>query len=359
MAVSPSVPAHESSRVRGLDAWRFWCALWVVFGHFGFLPLIDGVDLGHFAGRVTRALYNSLVSGPAAVIVFFVISGFCIHYPYRRATSISPVAPFYARRYLRILIPVGAAMLISNPLGYTLDLLGASIIWSLVCEEIYYLLYPVVFLRLRNRFGWRPMIAVSYVVSIGLAMTNRTGEYPALGPQLTWLVGLPCWLLGCDLAESYDGLATAPRSRLPIVAWRLGALGLSMIACTLQFHSPIRYPLTLNAFAFYVYFWLRNELAAAKDAPVGWAERAGVFSYSLYLMHPAAEKVWEKLHVPKLGSGVTWIFMTLFIVAFAYAFYLVVERPSHRFARRVFVWMQERHATAPGATSVVAGEERG
>jgi peptidoglycan/LPS O-acetylase OafA/YrhL len=353
-----SATARESSRVRGLDAWRFWCALWVVFGHFGFLPLTEGVDLGSFAGRVSRALYNNLVSGPAAVIVFFVISGFCIHYPYRRATSISPVAPFYARRYLRILIPVAAAVLISNPLGYNMDLLGASIIWSLICEEIYYFLYPLVLLRLRNRFGWRRMIAASYVISIPLALTNLSGDYPAFGAQLTWLLGLPCWLLGCDLAESYDGLAAAPRSRVPILWWRIGALGLSMVASILRFHSPLKYPLTLNPFAFYVYFWLREELVAAKDRPVGWAERAGVFSYSLYLMHPAAEQVWERLHVPKLGSGVTWILMSLFIVAFAYVFYLVVERPSHRFARRVFFWMQQRRAAAAPA-AVVTGEERG
>ena len=115
-----------------------------------------------------------------------------------------------------------------------------------------------------------------------------------------------------------------------------------MIASVLRFHSPIAYPLTLNLFAFYVYFWLRNELKVASDAPVSWPERAGVFSYSLYLIHLAAHAAWLKLAVPSLGSGVSWIVMMLFIVAFALGFYVVVERPSHRFARRVYGWLQQR-----------------
>jgi peptidoglycan/LPS O-acetylase OafA/YrhL len=204
--------------------------LWVVFGHNGFMPLVDGVDLTHLAGRVSRAVYNNLTPGPAAVIVFFVISGFCIHYPFRRASSVPALLPFYARRYLRILIPIAAAITISRPLGIQLDMLGPSILWSLLCEEIYYALYPWL-LRLRNRYGWRRLIAASYVVSLALAVTNlKSGEYPAFGIQGNWLLGLPCWLLGCDLAESYAELAALPRPRLWIGWWRLGAVGLSMIA---------------------------------------------------------------------------------------------------------------------------------
>ena len=91
-----------------------------------------------------------------------------------------------------------------------------------------------------------------------------------------------------------------------------------------------------------MYFWLRNELTVAADAPAGWAERAGAFSYSLYLIHAAAHAVWVKLAVPSLGDGVSWLAMTLFIIAFAFGFYVVIERPSHRFARRVYGWLQQR-----------------
>ena len=211
-----------ANRIKGLDSLRFWCALWVVVGHFGFLPLIDGVDLTHAAGRVSRAVYDNLTSGPAAVIVFFVISGFCIHYPFRRAATV-PLVPFFARRYLRILIPVAVAIGISRPVGVELRLLQKGVLWSLICEEIYYALYPLL-LRLRMRFGWRRLIVFSYVVSVLIALTNlRAGDYPSYGPGANWLLGLPCWLLGCDLAESYSREPKKATDGVPIAWWRVGA----------------------------------------------------------------------------------------------------------------------------------------
>jgi len=336
----------KTGRIRGLDALRFWCALWVIFGHFGFLPLIDGVDLTHAAGRVSRALYNNLISGQAAVIVFFVISGFCIHYPFRHRSTV-PLVPFFARRYLRILIPVAIAIVLSRPAGVELRLLDQTVLWSLVCEEIYYAIYPVL-LRLRLRFGWRRMIAVSYLASILIALTNlRAGNYPAFGPGLNWLLALPCWLLGCDLAESYQESPSGAVVRVPIVYWRFGAWVLSIFARALKFHSLATYPLTLNIFAFYVYFWLRQEICRAEKSQASWIERAGLFSYSMYLIHPAAHEVWRRwISIPSLGSGVDWLVHTAFILAMALIFYLVVEHPSHRFARRTYRWLAPRFRSA-------------
>src|SRR5947207_15870928 len=111
-----------SKRVAGLDSIRLICALWVVFSHFGAFPLIDGIDKSNFVGRIVAGFYNNLFSGPAAVIVFFVISGFCINYPYRRGERI-PLVSYYSRRYLRILVPMAAAILLGMPLGLNLGLL--------------------------------------------------------------------------------------------------------------------------------------------------------------------------------------------------------------------------------------------
>ncbi|MDB4983560.1 MAG: acyltransferase 3 [Myxococcales bacterium] len=346
MSVAPESSEHlkADGRVAGLDALRVWCALWVVFGHLGFLPLTEGVDLTHLAGRISRLIYNNLTVGPAAVIVFFVISGFCIHYPFRRAKTIA-LSPFYARRYLRILIPVGAAILLSRPLGIQLRMFDKSVLWSLVCEEIYYAIYPLL-LRLRLRFGWSRMIAVSYVASVILAMTNLpAGDYPSHGFQWNWVLGLPCWLLGCHLAESHVVGIKEP-SRIRIGWWRLGALFLSMLARGMRFHTPITYPLTLNVFAFYVYFWLREEMKNAEGSTPGWAERAGVFSYSIYLIHPTAHEVWNRLALPSLGHGVDWILLMVFVLAASLIFYVFIERPSHRFARRAHRWLRNREALA-------------
>src|ERR1700737_465476 len=60
--------------------------------------------------RITR--FNA----PAAVIFFFVISGFCIHFPNRNGVVMRSWKLYYARRYLRTLIPMMAALGLALPL---------------------------------------------------------------------------------------------------------------------------------------------------------------------------------------------------------------------------------------------------
>ena len=92
-----------------LDALRFVLALWVTIGHSEVFPLFAGVDVATRFGRFVTHAWSSLVFGTPAVIVFFVISGFCIHLPYQGDAPF-PVGRYYLRRYVRILIPVAAAL---------------------------------------------------------------------------------------------------------------------------------------------------------------------------------------------------------------------------------------------------------
>src|SRR3954469_20376023 len=146
MQASPTVhyrssAPSQSRHVAGLDSVRLVCAAWVLFGHFRFFPLAGFVASWPRVPRLVEAALGNLFSGPAAVIVFFVISGFCIHYPFRDGKPI-PLLSYYSRRYLRVLVPMGAAILLGKALGVELTLLKDSILWSLIAEEIYYLLYP-------------------------------------------------------------------------------------------------------------------------------------------------------------------------------------------------------------------------
>jgi peptidoglycan/LPS O-acetylase OafA/YrhL len=186
VATSPSTIRH----VAGLDSIRFICASWVLFGHLGFFPLTDSFDRATRVGYVVRGFFGNLFCGPAAVIVFFVISGFCIHYPYRDGRPLALKA-YYSRRYVRIFVPMVAAIALGVPLRLHLEFLNDSILWSLLAEEIYYFLYPLAFVPLRRRAGWRPIIAVAYALSLLVALTNPyAGNYPwttfelALGPAV-------------------------------------------------------------------------------------------------------------------------------------------------------------------------------
>src|SRR5271168_1795164 len=106
----------KPGRFPALDALRSVLALWVTVGHLGIFPLFVVVDRGAGFGHLLTRGWNTLVWGVPAVIGCFVISGFCIHLPFLQAESM-PVGRYYARRYLRILVPVAAAILINQRVG--------------------------------------------------------------------------------------------------------------------------------------------------------------------------------------------------------------------------------------------------
>jgi peptidoglycan/LPS O-acetylase OafA/YrhL len=332
----PEPTAEASKRVQGLDSIRAICAFWVVMGHIGAPPLTEGLDEANAIAKVVGGIYNNLWSGPAAVIVFFVISGFCIHYPYARSLAIPSLRTYLVRRYLRIGIPLLVAVGISSALKVNLSIFNESILWSLVAEVVYYGLYPCLLAGRRRSSSWAPLILTSVVLAIALAATKAgAGNYPSFGNGLNWLLGLPCWLSGCWLAErSYKGEEPPALATHSIWIWRLSIWGLATLCSILRFHSPLGYPWSLNLFAIAVVFWLVQEINRSRVvAPPRWLEWAGTWSYSVYLFHLLAQPLYPKVANPNLGYFFNWLSMMLFVLACSYLFYLVVERPSHWAAR--------------------------
>lgn len=344
MAQAISTNPGTDSRIRGLDTLRFIAAMWVVFGHCGSPPLTEGLDRSSMLALLVQGFYGNTFAAVPAVIVFFVISGFCIHYPYR-ATGSFELLPYLTRRYLRIGIPMIAAVIIASPLRVNLAFFHNSILWSLLAELIYYSLYPLL-RRLRARIGWGPIIAVSFALAYGAILTHPTAlDYSPFGPGLSWLVALPCWLLGCRLAEvNFQAL---PPEKLMTKVWcfRLGVWFLSWGCSVLRFHSPVGYPWSLNLFAIAVYYWLQVEISAFKTrSPGRLLEGAGKWSYSIYLMHMIANSVFLRFTWPNFGFNLNWILKMLFILFVSYAFYLLIERPGHFIARRISRNLQRQGA---------------
>lgn len=325
-----------------LDALRFILAFWVTIGHFGVFPLFAGVDpvtrFGHFLERG----WSSLVWGVPAVIGFFVISGFCIHLPFRHDEPF-PVGRYYARRYIRILVPVAAAILISRLLGDRHPIIGShsilwnSVLWSLACEEIYYAVYPLArFLRYRS--SWGMLLVPTFLVGAVLAALRPEAlDGSALGTIEAAVILFPVWLLGCVLAEQSDHLI-AVESTWVIWRWRFLAWFGSWICERLHFREKIPLTELVLWFGILTYFWIKKELAYSKvHHPWAPLVSAGLWSYSLYLMHPPAMTFLKKLPLPSLGYILDWSLSMVFVLAIAYFFYLLVERPSHRLARSIMV----------------------
>jgi peptidoglycan/LPS O-acetylase OafA/YrhL len=323
------------ARLAGVDSIRFWLAIWVYLSHFA--PVFH---VGAGAGFLLQALsgvLNNLFNGAAAVMGFFLVSGLCIHYPYRDNAVIS-LPQFYIRRYVRILIPFLAAIAFAYCSG--LDLAGfyASILWSLVAELIYYTLYPA-FRWVIRVLGLRSLMAASFAAS-GTIVVSHPGylNFHQFGPGLTWLVGLPAWLLGCCLAEnsrSRRAQSDGEIRSLSIWFWRLSVWALASLASVLRFHVGIGYPVSLTLLAPVLYFWLKTELAWHRQKGVSRLfERFGQFSYSIYLMHGLAVTAATFL-LPFTAFAAFAPLRLALVMALSYGFFIAVERPAHRIARRL------------------------
>ncbi len=336
----------RNERVRGLDSIRFVLASIVAIGHTEVFPLLKGIDESTWIGWFIHGMYDLTINGPAAVIVFFVISGFCIHYQYRNGEPIR-LLRYYPRRYLRILIPLAVGVSIARSIGLALPVFDDSILWSIVCEEIYYLIYPLL-LPASRRFGWMPLLMIAFILATGVAWTKPlVGSYASFKWQLNWLLGLPCWLLGCKLAERADSLHRPVSSRA-IWTWRFVVWIVSGLLFGLRFKTPLGFPHTLNYFAILSYFWLQHEIRYFRHVtPSAFMEWGGRWSYSLYLMHLPADTLFLSMAVPNLGFILNWCMRFLWLLICSYAFYLVIEKPSHEFARWVGRWMARNDSQKP------------
>ncbi len=326
-------PPGEPARIAGLDTLRFVAASMVVLSHLGPPPLLAGLERSHPVAWLLSASYGVAWNGPAAVIVFFVVSGLCIHWP---SLSRRPHWPeYFVRRYVRIGIPLLASIALASAVGIPYLGLSESILWSLQCELIYYTLYPLLLL-LRDRFGWRPIAFASFALAAAVIVLvdPRALPYPAFGWAKQWIIGLPCWLLGCLLAERLH--ERPARTNPHIWAFRLAVWLASAAALALRFHTPIGYPWTLNAFSLLVYAWLLVEIPHLSASRVPrWSERLGLFSYSLYLVHLAAWEIFKKYYRLKLGHFIDWALLMGLSLGLAYLFFLVCEEPSQKLARRL------------------------
>lgn len=310
-----------------IDAIRFLSAFAVLLHHAVGRPgfLLNG-------GWTWAAdIAGSLWFGRSAVMVFFLISGFCVHGPNLRSGHFD-VGQFLTRRYVRLLIPFAVILVIASAVGVSYHPYHGWITWSLICEFAYYTSYPV--LRgLWQQFGWPLTILVSYVAGYAMLavwwiVADRENTAVMIATDV--LSCLPVWLLGCWLVEAvsagrkavFDHLAAA-RCLIVLASLTLGLLHYRGII-DLEYTGPIFGAVALP--------WLWVEIAHDRDYPVvtSW----GQWSYSLYLVHPAvffgSRPLLVSLHVP--GALLTPLGILITLVC-AYLFYLVVERPSHRLAR--------------------------
>jgi len=310
--------------------------------HIGTTPVYNHFDRDTKILEILGAGLDCIFNGPAAVIVFFVISGFCIHYPQSKGGKIN-VLEFLTRRYIRILIPLLVCMAGTYLMGLPTDTVGDLVGWSIECELVYYTAYPIIY-KFSKKIGWSWMIAIMLPVSlVYVSMTVPNAMmYPSFGLIGNSLLGFPCWLLGCKLAH----IQKPKRKTRSIWFSRITIMLCSMLTFSLMLHAKIGFPWTLNFFAIGVFFWLGHEITYYMQHPQSTLiESAGRWSYSLYLMHgPLAEWI-DRFQLELSPSILYWTIRLGLILYLSYLFYLFIEKPSHQLARWVSGRLSHRENT--------------
>lgn len=350
----------NSARVTQLDGLRGMAALAVVVCHaLSTFPGIGSVFSNRFSGLnsleswLVYSPLHVLWNGNAAVHIFFVLSGFVLILPFARPGSTAGWAPYYAKRLLRLYLPVWGSIVLavvlmmiipraSSPDQSTwanmyaiapsadaafkdaLLLLDASgintALWSLKWEVAFSLLLPAyVFFALRWRSLWQLKIGFALLLTLIGAWRN-----------LEWLSYLPIFAIGAILGAERDRIRDLTR-RLPSFFWIfLAALGL--LLSNAEWISPgqptlgVRSVITAGATLIVLSFV--SWTAAEKLGNTTLAQWLGRVSFSLYLVHlPIILGGVTLLRSVSLPLAVVVSVATSLILA--ELFYRYVERPAH------------------------------
>lgn len=321
----------------GVDSIRFVLAFIVMLSHFDNVYATALKHSPHLLLRYMGYFIANAFDGVSAVIAFFIISGFVIHYPNKN--GIPNLTEFWIRRFLRILIPLAVILIAGSWFNHP----EKTVVWSLYCELIYYALYP--FLSM-IRLSWRNKLFIAYTISAVLICvlgwgdimsflkqtnSNFIGSYRPGAGYFTWLIGLPCWLLGVLIAEKIDQLKKVTFKT--VMMYRLLVFIISWFCIVGKFHLHLSYLLSMNIFALLLYKWLQTEIVYFKTNPSNpILEKMGKFSYSLYLCHPLLYVILQLFITYNVFTYPVFILLT---IGFAYVFYLVVEKPGHKLARKI------------------------
>lgn len=370
-------------RYTALDGLRGLAALIVVFHHTLLTspPLAapydqPGTPVGGVAGWFTYTPLHLLLDGRAAVLIFFVLSGFVLTLPQLSERRRSWRA-YYVRRLLRLYLPVAGAVALSafwieavprhpqpgaswwmlsrpdvvRPGEVVRDLVlvrgqpgflnGA--LWSLKWEVLFSLLLPVFVLGVtRWRRGW-----LAKLLLVGLLIAAGTKES-------RWLYYLPMFGIGALMAVERERLSVLSR-RLTAGWWAVVATaGLMFLnaawwsAAGNRAHgltAAVVDELTVAGAATIVLLFLCCP-AAKRIGDSGGVQWLGRRSFSLYLVHEPVVISIAML----LGPANPLLMLAVAVPAslvVAVLFYRYVEAPSHRFARASGAFVERRRPSWP------------
>lgn len=311
----------------------------------------------------------SLLSIPSpymgsGVILFFLLSGFCIALPY---VGINPrkfeFKEYVARRFFRIYPPYFFAIVLTLMIEFLLHIIvdhrmsplktylanlgmiqnyttGALVtngsLWTLPIEMELYITFPLV-LFILLKFGSKALLWVSGVVSVAGLAIYLSGVNWLLGNfAMYWLI----WTSGATLAHYYVQDVLRVPSKWIII---LGVLSLAIALLAHRVAIPSASFTLLYGCFYLILLWLglTTEHKWNSKVPrvlVKCLTILGTCSYSLYLIHKPLFRLCGIIWIDLFGGKPINFFIPLGFVALAvliaWWFYRIIEMPSHILAKK-------------------------
>ena len=362
-----------------LDGLRGLAALYVA--HFHLLHEFGWHQNSSYMPLMFRETMNLFFAGHFAVVVFIVLSGYCLMLPIARSGGNhlqTGFGTYIARRARRILPAYYAALPASALIVWATDALGGPVrqlwpnltswiahllllhnlhkpwihnlngaLWSIATEWQIYFIFPFLLLPLWRRLGIGWAVAISLALSIGFTLLFPTARRG--GP---WFCAL--FALGMGAALFNFRPSTFLRVRhwpfLPISLFllfagyalqRMRTLKIPALDSVLT-HSALSHPspvidfvigLATAAFLVSCTQALQKDRRLRAERWLSWKPLVAIggFSYSFYLLHMplVIALAWaSQLYLPRSLAYVFCIFAGFpLIAAVSYAFYLAFERP--------------------------------
>jgi peptidoglycan/LPS O-acetylase OafA/YrhL len=383
-------PVHP--HIASLDGLRFIAAGTVLFSHGYFYILLSEQN-----SNITAYNAPFVALANIGMTLFFVLSGFVIHYNYGSSVSLSGgVRAFFVARFARLYPLFLLVFVISTVEAFRsadgkVDNLGpiplyltftqswwfwvfgdraaseaysnaTGLMWSLSTEAFFYVSYPLLAPLLRRLTGTRLVIVGCIVALIGASLAFELTEYRGYlnnwaalysgNPQAAnhfshWLIYNSPWirifefLIGAVTAQFVMTTRVEPERAMVAGSMALAVIAVAYVYCNVSLLPLSGSITTCVAGAFGVLMGasaVRGQVFS-RALSNRWMVFGGEASYSLYLLHYwVMHNLGHRLadNQPLVTRFMLFVILMLVAVAVARISYLIYERPMIRIVRRFF-----------------------
>lgn len=300
-----------------------------------------------------------------AILLFFLISGFCIHYPNVSLNSRPCWKTYCKRRFWRIYPTYLIAILLTSLISYychtkwsdntwslerifrvvTLSqnypprngqFLSNPSLWTIPLEVEFYALYPIAFFFL-NKFGFIRLLFFSLLISgITTLLTKPENSWISFTSLFLW----PSWLLGAYMGHLYKKNKFTNLKNSMIYPLLVVFLTFGLVSRLHNWDSWLQYSCWIGFYLFFFIACLRSEERFKSKQglilkSIAWL---GKISFSLYLIHFPLFKILGLIHRESFGEKPANFIVTLLylipVILLAWLFFKYIENPIHNWSKK-------------------------